>query len=134
MPLRKFFRENKSDTAERLNIRSAFTYRATDEVREHETEAFHFPMSCHLNYLSHIANCTHAVVPPSTVAYEAMALDLQVELHGGVEGYEHIAQGMFKARAALYWKPERAGYGAANRTHRGQIDARGAIRLLEALL
>lgn len=71
--------------------------------------------------------CYRAVVPPSTIAYEALAMGLSVELlHVAFPGCEQVGQAMVDAGVATW-------YGDAA-VRPPYYDGLGAARLLKALL
>ena len=126
MPLRKQFRGGKATGTE------TGTYRQPDDIE---------PGAIKLqgDTASALRRCIRATVPPSTIAYEAMAMGVNVELSYDPDEYtedmaailDRIAAAMVAGGAARMWTPD---LHRASRTKANPIDGRGAIRILEVLL
>lgn len=77
-----------------------------------------------------LARYKGVIAPPSTIAYEALAVGIKLWLSDELPEYAHIARAMIESGVAVDAK-EYPEYGLERRRH---IDGLGAERLLEAVL
>lgn len=128
MPLRKQFREGQS------NGLGLGVYRVPQNVVAAEPGSFTLSGDTYAALLQ----CTRVIVPPSTIAYEALALGLRVELAYDEDQYDSetlacldsISKAMVVAGAATMWSDS----DHRPLVHHYPSDGRGAKRILEALL
>lgn len=84
------------------------------------------------NVADALGQAAEAIVPPSTIAYEAMAMGCPVRLlRVGFPGCEEIGQAMVEAGAASWYDDPRPGQPPLGMR---AVNPRSAERLLEALL
>lgn len=129
MPLRKGFRIGNSLVGTMVG-----TYRH-EQVEVHGGDHYSVSLEQHHDMAWALSRCSAVIVPPSTIAYEAMALNVHVNLHDAVKGYEHIATAMIEAKVAhMFTGPIKTVKSGDSVRFNSRVDGRGAIRLLEALL